>query len=74
MKMIPCYLLAPSRPYKEIDMITADSPGLPILRGAIKTLRDKATQVGADAVIIKETSDYKVVGSAIVFIDKHKEH
>jgi hypothetical protein len=69
MKRIPCFFLVPERPHREIGMVTTPTVGLTNIRGAIKALISKAATAGADAVIIRDTSNDRAVGGAIVFID-----
>ena len=69
MKRIPCFFLMPERPYEEIGVVTADTVGLASIRGAVRALVSKAAAAGADAVIIRDTSNCVAVGSAIVFTD-----
>jgi len=74
----------PDRSYKEIAIVSGSNKvvGVPVLttdatQEAMKKMRAKAAEVGADAVIIRETTRSgsgpfitTVTGSAIVFTDK----
>lgn len=59
----------PKVPYKEIGVVSAET--MWTIGAAIEAMREKAAEVGADAIIIRQTSaasGYMVVtGSAIVF-------
>ena len=69
MKRIPCFLWEPTQSFKQVGIVCANDPGAATIGGAIKTLKAKTAEVGADAVIVREVDDSGVIGNAIVFTD-----
>lgn len=71
-EQVELFFEIPNRPYQEIGIVSASWDFGYVLQ-AINTLRAKAAEVGADAVILRQAGCYGVVGSAIIFADNSEE-